>query len=184
MTADVGSRTDGWRRGARRHGATAQLVAMVPLVAIGVSAWLGLVELLPTGLRVAVSLSALPAVAVFVGGLLSGLVRQPTPPAPYPIRCPVYGRWSIVNGPGTKVPSHGTHLFAQTYAVDGACVAIAHLQVMDRPRPSRALGLPFTVTDAVVGDTVAPPAGALPGIEHLENGAFLHGGVTAPRTTS
>ena len=31
---------------------------------------------------------------------------------------PVRGRWEALNSPTTKIPSHGTHGYAQTYAVD------------------------------------------------------------------
>ncbi|MFE7136315.1 M23 family metallopeptidase [Streptomyces sp. NPDC057644] len=31
---------------------------------------------------------------------------------------PVTGRWSALNSPADKVPSHGTHVYGQTYAID------------------------------------------------------------------
>jgi Peptidase family M23 len=31
---------------------------------------------------------------------------------------PVRGRWMAINSPATRIPSHGTHAFGQTYAVD------------------------------------------------------------------
>ncbi|MFJ9174048.1 M23 family metallopeptidase [Streptomyces sp. NPDC102360] len=40
------------------------------------------------------------------------------PPAPVEVAPPVTGRWSALNSPADKVPSHGTHQFAQTYAID------------------------------------------------------------------
>ncbi|MFE0099085.1 M23 family metallopeptidase [Streptomyces sp. NPDC059009] len=40
------------------------------------------------------------------------------PPAPVEVEAPVTGRWSALNSPATKVPSHGTHQFGQTYAID------------------------------------------------------------------
>ncbi|MEV0321028.1 M23 family metallopeptidase [Streptomyces sp. NPDC050658] len=48
------------------------------------------------------------------------LIRTQRPPldrAPVPVLAPVAGRWSALNGPATKVPSH-THSHAQTYAID------------------------------------------------------------------
>ncbi|MEV5978969.1 M23 family metallopeptidase [Streptomyces sp. NPDC052114] len=39
-------------------------------------------------------------------------------PAPVEIDPPVTGRWSALNSPADKVPSHGTHGFGQTYAID------------------------------------------------------------------
>ena len=51
-------------------------------------------------------------------GLLFYL-RLATPTGPtIDIRSPVSGRWLVVNSPGSKVPSHGVHAWAQTYAVD------------------------------------------------------------------
>lgn len=35
-----------------------------------------------------------------------------------PVASPVRGRWEAINSPTTKVPSHGTHGYGQTYAVD------------------------------------------------------------------
>ncbi|AUB56751.1 hypothetical protein BK007_05645 [Methanobacterium subterraneum] len=35
-----------------------------------------------------------------------------------PIKSPLEGEWMVVNSPGSKVPSHGTHSFASTYAFD------------------------------------------------------------------
>jgi Peptidase family M23 len=37
---------------------------------------------------------------------------------PIPVHCPVRGRWIAVNSPADKVPSHGVHSAAQTYAID------------------------------------------------------------------
>ena len=37
---------------------------------------------------------------------------------PIPIKSPVKGEWMVLNSPGSKVPSHGTHSFATTYAFD------------------------------------------------------------------
>ncbi|WP_172382965.1 M23 family metallopeptidase [Streptomyces sp. MNP-20] len=64
----------------------------------------------------------LPAVAATGIGLLLGrTARQQTvsaPPAPVEVAAPVTGRWSALNSPADKVPSHGTHALAQTYAID------------------------------------------------------------------
>ncbi|MEU1130758.1 M23 family metallopeptidase [Streptomyces sp. NPDC005900] len=40
------------------------------------------------------------------------------PPAPVEVEPPVTGRWSALNSPADKVPSHGTHSLGQTYAID------------------------------------------------------------------
>ncbi len=37
---------------------------------------------------------------------------------PIPVKPPLKGEWMVMNSPGTKVPSHGTDFFAQTYALD------------------------------------------------------------------
>ena len=37
---------------------------------------------------------------------------------PIPIKSPLKGEWMVLNSPGTKIPSHGTHSFATTYAYD------------------------------------------------------------------
>ena len=37
---------------------------------------------------------------------------------PLVVRPPVVGRWTPVNSPGTRVPSHGLHAWGQTYAID------------------------------------------------------------------
>ncbi|MFE9698377.1 peptidoglycan DD-metalloendopeptidase family protein [Streptomyces sp. NPDC006270] len=34
------------------------------------------------------------------------------------VASPVTGRWSALNSPADKVPSHGTHAYGQTYAID------------------------------------------------------------------
>lgn len=41
---------------------------------------------------------------------------EPRPPVE--VDPPVTGRWSALNSPADKVPSHGTHAYGQTYAID------------------------------------------------------------------
>ncbi|OEV04777.1 M23 family metallopeptidase [Streptomyces oceani] len=43
----------------------------------------------------------------------STAVRAPVDVAP-----PVSGRWSALNSPANQIPSHGTHSYGQTYAID------------------------------------------------------------------
>jgi murein DD-endopeptidase MepM/ murein hydrolase activator NlpD len=38
--------------------------------------------------------------------------------APLPVAAPVAGRWVAINSPASGAPSHGTHGYGQTYAVD------------------------------------------------------------------
>ncbi|MFF1381139.1 peptidoglycan DD-metalloendopeptidase family protein [Streptomyces sp. NPDC058308] len=64
-------------------------------------------------------LPVLGAIAIGVG--LSRSVRrriETRPPAPVTVEAPVTGRWSALNSPADKVPSHGTHNLGQTYAID------------------------------------------------------------------
>ncbi|MCL6293061.1 MULTISPECIES: M23 family metallopeptidase [Streptomyces] len=41
---------------------------------------------------------------------------EPRPPVE--VGPPVTGRWTALNSPADKVPSHGTHVYGQTYAID------------------------------------------------------------------
>lgn len=56
-------------------------------------------------------------VTVLVGGacyFLLGRVRA----TPVSLRMPVRGRWSALNSPANRVPSHGLHAYGQSYAID------------------------------------------------------------------
>ncbi|MGI5213167.1 M23 family metallopeptidase [Plantactinospora sp. CA-290183] len=55
--------------------------------------------------------------------------RGAAPPTPVEVEAPVTGRWSALNSPADKVPSHGLHGYGQAYAID----VVAEPQ--DRPRP-------------------------------------------------
>ncbi|WP_339152553.1 M23 family metallopeptidase [Streptomyces sp. F41] len=46
---------------------------------------------------------------------------------------PVTGRWSALNSPADKVPSHGTHVYGQTYAID----IVAEPETGDGEPPAR-----------------------------------------------
>lgn len=64
-------------------------------------------------------LPALGAIAISLVTSRSARRRIETePPAPVEVAPPVTGRWSALNSPADKVPSHGTHNLAQTYAID------------------------------------------------------------------
>lgn len=43
---------------------------------------------------------------------------QGDPRPPVEVGPPVAGRWTALNSPADKVPSHGTHVYGQTYAID------------------------------------------------------------------
>ncbi|MEU6123252.1 M23 family metallopeptidase [Streptomyces sp. NPDC047123] len=64
----------------------------------------------------------LPAVgAIALGVVTTRATRrriQAAPPAAVEVDPPVTGRWSALNSPADKVPSHGTHSLGQTYAID------------------------------------------------------------------
>ncbi|MBM7170443.1 M23 family metallopeptidase [Streptomyces sp. G44] len=64
----------------------------------------------------------LPIVAVIALGFVrrraAGREIEARPPAPVEVGPPVTGRWSALNSPADKVPSHGTHSLGQTYAID------------------------------------------------------------------
>ncbi|MEU0692215.1 M23 family metallopeptidase [Streptomyces uncialis] len=51
---------------------------------------------------------------------------------PIEVAPPVTGRWLAVNSPADKVPSHGTHGYGQTYAID----------IVAEPEPRRIAGRP------------------------------------------
>lgn len=56
---------------------------------------------------------------VVVALFVLGMVAPPSSDrAPVEVAAPVRGRWVGVNGPGTKVPSHGMRAYGQMYAVD------------------------------------------------------------------
>ncbi|MFH8293398.1 M23 family metallopeptidase [Streptomyces sp. NPDC018059] len=63
-----------------------------------------------------------PIIGVFVLALVrrQAVSREivAEPPAPVETEAPVAGRWSALNSPADKVPSHGTHGLGQTYAID------------------------------------------------------------------
>ena len=65
-------------------------------------------------------LPALGAIAVDLVASRSTRRRQSEtgPPVPVETAAPVTGRWSALNSPADKVPSHGTHHLGQTYAID------------------------------------------------------------------
>ncbi|MFE5945013.1 M23 family metallopeptidase [Streptomyces sp. NPDC056480] len=60
-------------------------------------------------------------VAMILGAGLSRTARgrvMATPRATVEVDPPVTGRWSALNSPADRTPSHGTHQLGQTYAID------------------------------------------------------------------
>ncbi|MFY1689624.1 M23 family metallopeptidase [Plantactinospora sp. WMMB782] len=68
------------------------------------------------------------ALRVVLGRLLAR-GPQPDTDSPVEVAPPVVGRWSALNSPASKVPSHGVRAYGQAYAID--LVA----EPSDRPRP-------------------------------------------------
>ncbi|WP_406861861.1 M23 family metallopeptidase [Streptomyces sp. HUAS MG47] len=78
----------------------------------------------------------LPAAAGGALGLTLALTRHRELGAlperePVEVLPPVTGRWSALNSPADRTPSHGTHQFGQTYAID----ITAESDEQPRPRP-------------------------------------------------
>jgi murein DD-endopeptidase MepM/ murein hydrolase activator NlpD len=74
----------------------------------------------------ATALLAGGVVLLFVPGAVPAASRR----AAIAVRPPVAGRWTAVNSPASRTPSHGTHAYAQTYAID-----LVHEPDPARPRP-------------------------------------------------
>ena len=83
----------------------------VPAVAAGVL-------LIVAGPLTGTSVAAVAGLVLLVAGLALyfrvGTVRA----EPLVVHPPVRGRWSAINSPADKVPSHGLHAYGQTYAID------------------------------------------------------------------
>ncbi|MGP4048721.1 M23 family metallopeptidase [Streptomyces sp. 2A115] len=77
------------------------------------------------------------AVALAIGSVVgrSGPRREAAHRTPVEVDPPVRGRWSALNSPATKVPSHGTHGYGQTYAID----IVAEPEDGPRSRPGFAV---------------------------------------------
>ncbi|OCC07802.1 M23 family metallopeptidase [Streptomyces sp. PTY087I2] len=104
--------------------------------------------------------------AVVIGLVLSRTGPEETLKNRPPVEVdpPVTGRWSALNSPADKVPSHGTHAYGQTYAIDivaepeagegGASARPGFRWFWPVVRPARAFpafGAPlFAVADATV----------------------------------
>ncbi|MEU9012112.1 peptidoglycan DD-metalloendopeptidase family protein [Streptomyces sp. NPDC048479] len=60
----------------------------------------------------------LSSVLVIVLGRRTAAEQRLDPRPPVEVDPPVTGRWIAINSPADKVPSHGTHAYGQTYAID------------------------------------------------------------------
>jgi hypothetical protein len=75
--------------------------------------------------------------------------------APVDVDPPVRGRWTALNSPATKVPSHGVRAYGQTYAIDilhprppGARPKVPWLPRLRRPRSFTTFGEPVLAMHA------------------------------------
>lgn len=80
-----------------------------------------------------VALGPLVGLVVLIAGIALDRVRPPEHPVTV-VESPVAGPWRSLNSPATKVPSHGTHGFGQTWAID----LLAEPE--GRPRPAFGSG--------------------------------------------
>lgn len=105
----------------------------------------------------AVAPGLLIAGVVLVGVALAGtFLGPPLAGTALELDSPVQGRWEAVNSPTTRTPSHGTHAYGQTWAVD-----LVHAPAgIERPRFGAA-GLGFLPPTAFpgFGRPVLAPAG-------------------------
>ncbi|MEW1797502.1 MULTISPECIES: M23 family metallopeptidase [Streptomyces] len=58
------------------------------------------------------------AVLLIQGRRTAAALKGTTARTPVETGAPVSGRWTALNSPATKVPSHGIHSYGQTYAID------------------------------------------------------------------
>ena len=81
---------------------------------------------------------------------------------PVRLRYPFRGRWLVRNSPADRVPSHGTHVFGTTYAVDflavdeeGRSAAIRPSSLLRPEAPERFPGFNRPVLSPTAGIVVA-----------------------------
>jgi hypothetical protein len=67
---------------------------------------------------VAIVALAFVGLGAFIASTALGMFPLEVELEPRAIEQPVRGRWSAINSPATKVPSHGTNGYGQTYAID------------------------------------------------------------------
>lgn len=86
------------------------------------------------------------------------------PREPVEAATPVTGRWTALNSPADRTPSHGTHAYGQTFAIDvvagpepGVRPGFRRLgPIVRRDSAFPAFGAPLL---AVADVTVGPPTG-------------------------
>lgn len=80
--------------------------------------YLAVAIVLADGLVPAIEVPPWLTLPLFVAGLALAYRIGSVGGAPITVAPPVSGRWQAVNTPASKVPSHGLHAYAQTYALD------------------------------------------------------------------
>ncbi|MFC7931533.1 M23 family metallopeptidase [Streptomyces cinereoruber] len=90
------------------------------------------------GLPYSYAVSWLPLIAAVGVGIAlarhTGKEVEAAARPPVEVDPPVAGRWTALNSPADRTPSHGTHQYGQTYAID----IVAEAEDGERPRPSFA----------------------------------------------
>lgn len=102
----------GWYRGVARLRGVAVPAGVVLLIAAAV------VGLARPGTSVLVPGAVAVGLTVVAIGTMSMVVPYQVEMAARRVSLPVDGRSVVLNSSGTRVPSHGTHGFGQTYAID------------------------------------------------------------------
>ncbi|WP_420168292.1 M23 family metallopeptidase [Streptomyces violaceoruber] len=84
-------------------------------------------------------------------------VPRGEPGPPVEVAPPVTGRWKALNSPADKVPSHGTHAYGQTYAID----IVAEPETAEGEAPGRpgAAPAPRPAADPATRPVPRPEAG-------------------------
>jgi murein DD-endopeptidase MepM/ murein hydrolase activator NlpD len=102
-----------YRQAARVRGAAQRVAAPLLLGTLLLAPVLR--EFVPPAMIVALAFAGL---AAFIASTALGMFPLEVELEPRVVEPPVRGRWSAINSPATKVPSHGTNGYGQTYAVD------------------------------------------------------------------
>ncbi|WP_197709939.1 hypothetical protein [Micropruina glycogenica] len=102
------------------------------------------------------------------------------PTVPLLLHLPGEGRWQARNSPARRVPSHGSHLFGTTYAIDlvpvddrGRSGPVSWRTVVATEDPVRFVGFGRTVTAPLAGRVVLTHDGESDGVVRRSPVAFL-----------
>ena len=102
------------------------------------------------------------------------------PTVPLLLHLPGEGRWQARNSPARRVPSHGSHLFGTTYAIDlvpvddrGRSGPVSWRTVLATEDPVRFVGFGRTVTAPLAGRVVFTHDGESDGVVRRSPVAFL-----------